>query len=150
MNETFIIPLFGLVVMKTVLLFVGRGCALVESIPFDRRVVGSNPALDAMQEPWASPSLTVAVALRPVNSDTVSIAVIFISILIVLDFYTKNVSSSALQPVLITFCFHCNCSSWTEAYPSDSLRSKRSDLPLFWGFVRNTAAANPCSKLLSG
>ena len=35
--------------------FVGRGGALVESIPFNRRVVGSNPALAATQGPWASP-----------------------------------------------------------------------------------------------
>ena len=36
------------------------GGTLVESMPFDRRVVGSNPALAAMYGPWASPSLTVA------------------------------------------------------------------------------------------
>src|SRR6218665_623616 len=41
-------------------LFVGRGGALVKSMPFDRRVVGSNPALAATLGPWASPSLTVA------------------------------------------------------------------------------------------
>src|SRR6218665_2191347 len=35
---------------------VGHGGTLVESMPFDRRVMGSNPALG----PWASPSLTVA------------------------------------------------------------------------------------------
>src|SRR6218665_315964 len=40
--------------------FVGRGDALVESIPFDRRVVGSKPALASTYGPWASPSLTVA------------------------------------------------------------------------------------------
>ena len=39
---------------------VGRGGALVESKPFDRMVVGSNPALAAMQGPWASPQLAVA------------------------------------------------------------------------------------------
>ena len=40
--------------------FVGRRGALLESKPFDRRVVGSNPALAATYAPWASPSLTVA------------------------------------------------------------------------------------------
>ena len=29
-------------------------------MPFDRRVIGSNPTLAATQGPWASPSLTVA------------------------------------------------------------------------------------------
>ena len=33
----------------------GRGGALVESMPFARRVVGSNPALAAMYGPWTSP-----------------------------------------------------------------------------------------------
>ena len=33
---------------------------LVETMPFDRRVVGSNPALAATWWPWASPSLAVA------------------------------------------------------------------------------------------
>ena len=33
---------------------VGRGGALVESKPLDRRVVGSNPALAATLGPWAS------------------------------------------------------------------------------------------------
>src|SRR6218665_210299 len=41
-------------------LIVGRGGALVESIPFDRRVVGWNPALAATLGPSASPSLAVA------------------------------------------------------------------------------------------
>src|SRR6218665_978754 len=41
--------------------FFGRGGALVESMPFDRNVVGFNPALAATQGPWwASPSLAVA------------------------------------------------------------------------------------------
>src|SRR6218665_1292777 len=39
---------------------VGHGGTLVESMPFDRRVVGSNPALAATLGPLASPSLTVA------------------------------------------------------------------------------------------
>src|SRR6218665_3262685 len=39
---------------------VGRGGALVESMPFDRRVVSLNPALAATKGPWASPSLTFA------------------------------------------------------------------------------------------
>ena len=30
-----------------ILIFVGRGGAMVESMPFDQRVVGSNPALVA-------------------------------------------------------------------------------------------------------
>ena len=38
----------------------GLGDALVESMPFDRRVTGSNPALAATLGPWASPSLAVA------------------------------------------------------------------------------------------
>ena len=37
-----------------------RGGALVASIPFNRRVAGSNLALAATYGPWASPSLTVA------------------------------------------------------------------------------------------
>ena len=43
---------------------VGHGGALVESITFNRRVVGSTPALAAMYGPWASPLPTVACALR--------------------------------------------------------------------------------------
>ena len=43
---------------------VGRGGALVEAITFNRRVVGSTPALAATQGPWASPLPTVACALR--------------------------------------------------------------------------------------
>ena len=42
------------------LLLVGHGGALVESMPFDHRVAGSNSALAAMLGPWASPSLAVA------------------------------------------------------------------------------------------
>ena len=45
-------------------LFVGRGGALVETMTFNRRVVGSTPALAATQGPWASPLLAVAFALR--------------------------------------------------------------------------------------
>jgi len=40
--------------------YVGRGGALVELAPFVQRVVGLNPALAAMQGPWASPTLPVA------------------------------------------------------------------------------------------
>ena len=43
-----------------VLGIVGRDDSLVDSTPFVRRVVGSNPALAAMCGPWASPFLTVA------------------------------------------------------------------------------------------
>ena len=51
-----------------------RGGALVESMPFDRRVAGSNssPRTDLGQVLY----LQLPVALRRVNSDTVSIAVI--------------------------------------------------------------------------
>ena len=38
----------------------GRCGALVESKPFDQRIVGSNPALAATLGPWASPELAVA------------------------------------------------------------------------------------------
>ena len=41
-----------------------RDGALVESITFNRRVVGSTPALAIMQGPWASPLPAVACALR--------------------------------------------------------------------------------------
>ena len=44
----------------TILEVMQRGCALVESKPFDRRVMGLNPALAATLGPWVSPSLTVA------------------------------------------------------------------------------------------
>jgi len=37
-----------------------RGGSLVESIPVDRRVVDSNPALAATYGPWESSSLAVA------------------------------------------------------------------------------------------
>ena len=43
---------------------VGRGGALVELMTFNRRVVGSTPALAATYGPWASPLLTVACVLR--------------------------------------------------------------------------------------
>ena len=42
----------------------GHGGALVESIAFNRRVVGSTLALAATYGPWASPLPTVACALR--------------------------------------------------------------------------------------
>src|SRR6218665_828639 len=38
----------------------GRGGSLVDSSPFVRRVVGSNPALAAAWGPWKSTSLSVA------------------------------------------------------------------------------------------
>ena len=38
---------------------VKRGGSLADSLPFVRRVVGTIPALVAMQGPWASPSLEV-------------------------------------------------------------------------------------------
>ena len=53
-----------------------RGGALVESMPFDRRVVGSNPALAAMLRPWQVIHLQLSYAFRRVNSNTVSIAVV--------------------------------------------------------------------------
>ena len=43
---------------------VGHGGALVESIAFNRRVVGLTPTLATMYGPWASPLPTVACALR--------------------------------------------------------------------------------------
>jgi len=53
--------------------FMGRGGALIESMPFDRRVASSNIALAATQGPWASPSLIqLSVALRRVNFDSVN------------------------------------------------------------------------------
>src|SRR6218665_586811 len=45
---------------KKVPVNVGHDGALAESMPFDRRFVGPNPALAATLGPWASPSLTVA------------------------------------------------------------------------------------------
>ena len=35
-----------------VLIYVGRGGAMVDTMNFNRRVVGSNPTLAAMQGPW--------------------------------------------------------------------------------------------------
>ena len=43
---------------------VGRGGALVESITFNQRVVGSTPALAVTQGPLTSPLPAVACALR--------------------------------------------------------------------------------------
>src|SRR6218665_2677587 len=43
---------------------VGRGDALVESMTFNRRVVGSTPSLAATYGPWASPLPAGAFALR--------------------------------------------------------------------------------------
>src|SRR6218665_630145 len=45
-------------------LFVGRSGALVETMTFNRRVVGSTPALAATWGSWASPLSVVACALR--------------------------------------------------------------------------------------
>jgi len=45
-------------------LCMGRGGSLVDSTPFVRRVVDSNPAVAPIYGPWASPSLAVACALR--------------------------------------------------------------------------------------
>ena len=42
------------------LMVVGCGGAVVSSVPYDRRVAGSNPTLAAAQGPWASPSLAIA------------------------------------------------------------------------------------------
>jgi len=50
--------------VEHVVVWLGHGGALVESIAFNRRVVGSTPALAAMQGPWASPLPAVACALR--------------------------------------------------------------------------------------
>ena len=47
-----------------VLPVVGRGGALFESMTFNRRVVGSTPALAATWGPRTSPLPTVACALR--------------------------------------------------------------------------------------
>ena len=44
--------------------FVGRGGALVEKKPFDRRVVGSNPALAAHRDIGQVLNLQLPVALR--------------------------------------------------------------------------------------
>ena len=54
----------------------GRGGTLVESMSFDRSVVGSNPALSATSRDLGQVlHLQLPVALRRVNSDTMSIAV---------------------------------------------------------------------------
>jgi len=42
---------------------VGRGGALVETMTFNRRVVGSTPALATMQGPLASPYLQLPVRI---------------------------------------------------------------------------------------
>ena len=56
---------------------VGRGVTLVESMSFERRVACSNPALAATLGPIGQVlHLQLPVALRRVNSDTVSIAVV--------------------------------------------------------------------------
>ena len=39
----------------------GRGGSLVDSAPFVKRVVGSNPAVAATYGPWASLSIAVAI-----------------------------------------------------------------------------------------
>src|SRR6218665_2602531 len=48
---------------------VGRGGALVESMPFDLRVVGSNPALAPRRDLGQVLHLQLPVALRHVNSN---------------------------------------------------------------------------------
>ena len=55
---------------------VGRGGALVESMTFDLRVAGSNPALAARRDLGQVFHLQLPVALRRISSDTVSIAVV--------------------------------------------------------------------------
>ena len=65
MTRVYIIAIVCILCMCDVKLYeliwiVGFGGALVESMPFDRKVVGSNPALAAMQRPWVTPSLAVA------------------------------------------------------------------------------------------
>ena len=45
------------------ILYVRHGGSLVDSSPFVRRVMGSNPALAAMQGPWASSSFAIPCAL---------------------------------------------------------------------------------------
>ena len=54
----------------------GRGGALVDSMPFVSRVVRSNPALAATDLGQVF-HLQLPVVLRRVNSDTVSIAVVW-------------------------------------------------------------------------
>ena len=61
--------------MSNRLIFVGRGGTLVESMPLNRKVVGSNPILAATPRTLGK-SFTLPVALRRVNSDTMSIAVV--------------------------------------------------------------------------
>ena len=57
--------------------FVGSSGALVESMPCYRRVAGSNPALvDMYTDIGQVLHLQFTVALRRVNSDTVSISVV--------------------------------------------------------------------------
>ena len=58
------------------ILYVRHGGALIETMPFNRRVVGSNSALAAMLEPGQVLHLQLPVPLRRVNSDTVSITVV--------------------------------------------------------------------------
>src|SRR6218665_2072383 len=53
----------------------GRGGASVESMPFDHRVVGSNPALATTKGPWASPSFTVDLCQAELHA-LLSIAVV--------------------------------------------------------------------------
>ena len=52
------------------------GDALVEMTPFDRRVVGSNPIEPPCRDLGQVLHLQLPVALRRVNPDTVSIAVV--------------------------------------------------------------------------
>ena len=50
---------FSTCTIKSFNCMMGHGGALAET-PFDRRVMGLNPALATMYGPWASPSLAVA------------------------------------------------------------------------------------------
>ena len=59
---------YGFILCTAICTDVGRGGSLVDSTPFVRRVVGSNPALAATYGPWASPSLAVACDASAWNS----------------------------------------------------------------------------------
>ena len=69
--------LWSRAIWSTIILYivlVGCGGSLVDSTPFVRMVMGSNPAEAAMKGPWARPFHSqLPVALRCVNSGTVSV-----------------------------------------------------------------------------
>ena len=73
-----------IVVFNHLLIFVGRGGTLVESMPFDRKFESHSSrharALKIAYHPWNLGGevlyLQLPVALRRVNSDTMSIAVV--------------------------------------------------------------------------